>query len=59
MNKNQAKGRVKEAKGKAKETAGKLSGDKSTETAGELEKHGAKAQGKYAELESNVKKESK
>lgn len=59
MNDNQVKGRANEAKGKVKEVAGKLSGDKSTELKGNVEKHGGKAEAKYGDLKSDARKARK
>ncbi|MDO9468824.1 MAG: CsbD family protein [Thiobacillus sp.] len=58
MNKDQAKGRIKEAQGKAKEITGKLIGDKSMELKGKLERVGGKGQGLYGDVKANLKKSS-
>jgi uncharacterized protein YjbJ (UPF0337 family) len=56
MNKDQVKGRSKEAKGKAKEAIGKITGDKSTENKGKLEKNVGKAQAAYGDIKNDVRK---
>lgn len=58
MNKDQAKGRIKEAQGKAKEITGKLIGDKTLELKGKLERAGGKGQGLYGDVKANLKKSS-
>ena len=58
MNKDQAKGRVKEVQGKAKEVTGKLSGDQTMELKGKLERAGGKGQGLYGDVKANLKKSS-
>lgn len=58
MNKDQAKGRVKEIQGKAKEITGKLIGDKAMEFKGKLERAGGKGQGLYGDVKANLKKSS-
>lgn len=58
MNKDQAKGRIKEAQGKAKEITGKLIGDKTLEFKGKLERAGGKGQGLYGDVKANLKKSS-
>jgi len=59
MNKNQIKGRANEAKGSLKEVAGKVSGNKSTEVKGKIEKQGGKAEAAYGDLKSDIKKATK
>ncbi|MFO7596751.1 MAG: CsbD family protein [Desulfocurvibacter africanus] len=58
MNKDQAKGRVKEVQGKAKEITGKVIGDQSMELKGKLERAGGKGQGLYGDVKANLKKSS-
>lgn len=59
MNKNQIEGRAKEAKGKVKEVAGEVTGDKSMEYKGKVEKYGGRAEARYGDLKDDAKKESK
>jgi uncharacterized protein YjbJ (UPF0337 family) len=58
MNKDQAKGRIKEAQGKAKEITGKLTGDTALEFKGKLERAGGKGQGLYGDVKANIRKSS-
>lgn len=58
MNKDEAKGRIKEAQGKAKEITGKLIGDKALEFKGKLEGVGGKGQALYGDVKANLKKSS-
>lgn len=58
MNKDQAKGRIKEAQGKAKEIAGRLIGDTALEFKGKLERVRGKGQGLYGDVQANLKKSS-
>jgi uncharacterized protein YjbJ (UPF0337 family) len=58
MNKDQAKGRIKEAQGKAKEITGKLIGDTGLELKGKLERAGGKGQGLYGDVKANIRKSS-
>lgn len=59
MNKDEAKGHSKEAKGKTKEVAGKVTGDKSTEYEGKVEKNTGKAGAKLGELNGEADKAKK
>jgi len=59
MNKDQAKGHIKEATGKVKEVAGKLVGNDELELKGKIEKTGGKAQATYGNLKEDVKDVSK
>lgn len=58
MNKDQAKGRIKEVQGKVKEVTGKVSGNKTLEFKGKLERAGGKGQGLYGDVKANIKKSS-
>lgn len=58
MNKDQAKGRVKEVKGKAKEIAGKVSGNKTLELKGKAENIKGQVQAGYGDLKDDLKKAS-
>src|SRR5450432_2929230 len=55
MNKDQAKGRVKEAEGKIKEVTGKLVGNERLEAKGNVEKIIGKAQAKFGDVKQDVK----
>jgi len=55
MNKDQAKGRVKEAKGKIKEVAGKLVGNEKLEEKGKVQKVLGEAQAKFGDVKKDVK----
>ena len=56
MNKDQAKGRVKEVKGKVKEVAGRAVGNVNLEQKGKIEKTAGKAQAAYGDLKNDLKK---
>jgi len=56
MNKDQAKGRMKEAEGKAKEVAGKAVGNKTLEEKGNVQNAVGKAQAGYGDLKHDLKK---
>jgi len=56
MNKDQAKGRVREVKGKVKEVAGKVSGVKALEREGQLQTLAGKAQAGFGDLKEDIKK---
>lgn len=58
MNKDQAKGRVKEVKGKVKEVAGKVTGDKNLEQKGKIQNAAGKVQAGYGDLKEDLKKAS-
>ena len=55
MNKDQIKGRIKETKGAVKEVTGKLTGKKSLEQKGKLQKTAGKAQAGYGDIKSDIK----
>jgi uncharacterized protein YjbJ (UPF0337 family) len=57
MNKDQVKGRIREAEGAAKETAGKVSGNKSLEQKGKLQKAAGKGQALFGDAKSDLKKD--
>lgn len=59
MNKDQAKGRIKEAKGKAKKVTGKVIGDKSMETEGKVDEALGKVQRGYGDLKDDLEDELK
>lgn len=59
MNKDQAKGRIKQAKGKVKEVAGKLVGNDDLELKGKIQKAGGKAQATYGDLKEDLQDASK
>jgi uncharacterized protein YjbJ (UPF0337 family) len=56
MNKDQAKGRVKEVEGKVKEVAGKVTGDKTLEQKGRIQNAAGKVQAGYGDLKEDLKK---
>jgi uncharacterized protein YjbJ (UPF0337 family) len=56
MNKSQVKGRINEASGKAKELAGKVTGSKTTEAKGILQKTAGKAQADLGDAKEETKK---
>jgi len=56
MNKDQAKGRIKEAGGKIKEVAGRAVGDLNLEQKGKLQKAAGKAQAGFGDLKNALKK---
>jgi uncharacterized protein YjbJ (UPF0337 family) len=58
MNKDQAKGRVKEVKGKVKEVAGKVTGDKALEQKGQVQNIVGKVQAGFGDLKEDLKKSS-
>ena len=55
MNKDQAKGRIKEAKGKVKEVAGKVIGNKDLEQKGKVQNLSGKVQAGYGDLKEDIK----
>ena len=57
MDKHQIKGRVKEAEGKIKEETGRLTGNENLREKGKIEKGIGKAESKYGDLKSDVKKD--
>jgi len=57
MDKNQVTGRLNEAKGKIKEETGKVFGNKNLENKGNIEKNVGKAQAKYGDIKSDIKKD--
>ena len=59
MNKDQVKGRAEEAKGAIKEVTGKVTGDKTLEAKGYIEKNLGKVQGKFGDVKQDVKDSSK
>jgi uncharacterized protein YjbJ (UPF0337 family) len=59
MNKDQAKGRLKEAEGKVKEVAGNLVGNDNLELKGKIQKSGGKVQANYGDLKEDLKDASK
>lgn len=59
MNKDQAKGRIKEAKGKAKKVTGKIIGNKSMETEGKVDETLGKVQRGYGDLKDDLEDELK
>lgn len=58
MNKDQAKGRIKEARGTVKEVAGRAVGDVNLEQKGKLQKAAGKAQAGFGDLKNALKKRS-
>ena len=56
MNKDQIKGRTREAAGKVKEVAGKITGNKTLEQKGRLEKTAGKIQAGYGDVKHDLKK---
>ncbi len=56
MNKDQAKGRVKEVKGKVKEVAGKVTGNRELEQKGALQNAKGKVQAGFGDLKEDIKK---
>jgi uncharacterized protein YjbJ (UPF0337 family) len=56
MNKDQAKGRVKEVDGNVKEFIGKMTNDRGLEQKGKIEKVGGKVQARYGDLKRDIKK---
>jgi uncharacterized protein YjbJ (UPF0337 family) len=59
MNKDQAKGRLKEAEGKVKEVAGNLVGNDNLELKGKIQKSVGKVQANYGDLKEDLKDASK
>ncbi len=59
MNENELKGNAKAAKGKTKEVTGKVTGDKSTEYKGKVEKHQGKAGAVLGDINGEAKKTNK
>ena len=59
MNKDQAKGRVKEAEGKIKEVAGKLVGNETLEAKGKVQKTLGQAQAKFGDVKQDMKDSKK
>ena len=55
MNKDQIKGRINETKGAVKEVTGKLTGKKSLEQKGKLQKTAGKAQAGYGDIKDDMK----
>ena len=55
MNKDQVKGRIKETKGTVKEVTGKVTGKKSLEQKGKLQKTAGKAQAGYGDIKNDIK----
>ena len=58
MNKDQAKGQLKQAKGQVKEAAGKLLGDKTLENKGKAQNIVGKVQEAYGDAKNEIKKGS-
>ena len=56
MNKDQIKGRTREATGKVKEVTGKMTGNKTMEQKGRLEKTAGKIQAGYGDVKHDLKK---
>ena len=56
MNKDQAKGRVREAKGKVKEIAGKAIGNRRVEAEGDAEQLAGKVQKTYGDAKNEARK---
>jgi uncharacterized protein YjbJ (UPF0337 family) len=56
MNKDQIKGRVEEAKGKTKEVAGDVTGNKTLEAKGKVQKTFGKTQAGYGNVKDHLKK---
>ncbi|MDO8933731.1 MAG: CsbD family protein [Rhodocyclaceae bacterium] len=56
MNKDQAKGRIKEVQGKIKEVAGQVTGNKNLEQKGLIENARGKVQAGYGDLKEDLKK---
>lgn len=59
MNRDQAKGRIKEVKGKVKEVAGKATGNKDLEQKGLIQNASGKLQAGYGDLKEDLKNTSK
>jgi uncharacterized protein YjbJ (UPF0337 family) len=59
MNKNQVKGRADKAKGTIKQAAGKVTGNKTLEQKGAVQKTGGKAQTAYGDAKSKIERSSK
>lgn len=57
MDKDEVKGTAKEIKGGLKEVAGRVTGDKSTEVKGNIEKNVGTAQRKVGEVKDDLKKD--
>ena len=57
MNKDQVKGWIKETKGTVKEVTGKLTGKKSLEQKGKLQKTVGKAQAGYGDIKNDIKED--
>lgn len=57
MNKDQAKGRIKESEGKIKEVTGKVVGNKTLEEKGRFQKNIGKVQTGYGDLKKDLKKD--
>ena len=55
MNKDQVKGRIKETKGTVKEVTGKVTGKKSLEQKGKLQKTVGKSQAGYGDIKNDIK----
>ena len=56
MNKDQARGRIKEVKGKVKEVAGRVVGDVNLEQKGKVQKVAGQAQAGFGDLKNALKK---
>ena len=56
MNKDQAKGRIKEVEGKVKQVAGNVVGNKKLEQKGNVQKDVGKVQAAYGDLKNDLKK---
>jgi uncharacterized protein YjbJ (UPF0337 family) len=59
MKKDQVNGRVEEAKGAIKEATGKVTGDKTLEARGNIEKNLGKVQAKFGDVKQDMKDSSK
>jgi uncharacterized protein YjbJ (UPF0337 family) len=55
MNKDQVEGRIKKTKGTVKDVTGKVTGNKSLEQKGKLQKTVGKAQAGYGDIKNDVK----
>lgn len=56
MNRDQARGRIKEVKGKVKEVAGRAVGDVNLEMKGKMQKAAGQAQAGFGDLKNALKK---
>ena len=55
MNKDQVEGRIKKTKGTVKDVTGKVTGNKSLEQKGKLQKTVGKAQAGYGDIKNDIK----